>query len=228
MLFEELTEEPASLFHWAHDDNDRSVHLVPAGTVILRQGGPPEGLIEIVSGTLKLSQVTEDGRQIILGFPTAGEIVGLTGAREYRHAAETLTMTRVRLVRWKEFYRQLLRHRSVRESLLGWLDAREQMMQDHIAILSQQNPMSKLAAFLLKQHARQVRGSSRDHAFVELPMTQSDIATYLAIAPETCSRKMKALRQAKIIETGRRSGAGKLIRILDLKRLVEFANGPML
>ena len=228
MLFDELLEDSAGLFHWSHDDHHPSVQTIPAGRTVLRQGGEPEGLIEIVSGTLKLSQVTEDGRQIILGFPRAGEFLGLAGGKEYRHAAETLTMTQLRLIRWKEFYRQLLQHRSVREKLLGWFDAREKMMQDHIAILSLHSPMSKLAAFLIKQTAQQAKGGGQDPIILDLPMTQCDIAAYLAIAPETCSRKMKKLRQEKIIQTGVRSGAGKLVRILDRERLEELAIGPPL
>lgn len=226
MLFEELIDDSPELFPWSNDVHDQSIHLVPPAQVVQRQGSEPEDLIEIVSGTLKLSQVTEDGRQIILGFPSAGEIIGLTGAQECRHAAETLTVTQLRLIRRKEFYRRVLQRRAVREQLLGWFDAHEKMMQDHIAILSLQNPMAKLAAFLLKQHALQAKGR-QDHITIDLPMTQSDIATYLAIAPETCSRKMKKLRQETIIEAGVRRGSGKLLRILDRERLVEFANGPV-
>lgn len=54
------------------------------------------------------------------------------------------------------------------------------------------------------------------------------IATYLAIAPETCSRTMKKLREDEIIEARGRSGEGKLLKILNLERLNEVANGPFL
>jgi len=228
MLFDELIEGSASLCHWPHDVHDRTVHNVAAGQVVLRQGGKAECLFEIISGTLKLSQVTEDGRQIIVGFPSSGESVGLTGGKEYRYAAETLTMTRLRPVRWKAFYEQLSQNGSAREKLLAWSDAQEKMMQDHIAIHSLQSPLSKLAAFLLRQVSQQTKGAGHDDLIIDLPMTQRDIATYLAIAPETCSRTIKKLREDEIIESVSRSGEGKLLKILDRERLNEVANGPFI
>lgn len=228
MHCDELIEDSTSIFHWPDDVHDQTVYNVAAGQVVVLQGGKPECLFEIISGTLKLSQVTEDGRQIIVGFPSSGESVGLTGTQEYRYAAETLTMTRLRPVRWNAYYEQLLQRRSSREILLCWFDAQEKMLQDHIAVLSLQSPMSKLAAFLLKQISQQTKGAEHDEVIIDLPMTQRDIATYLAIAPETCSRTMKKLRDDEIIEARGRSCEGKLLKILNQERLFEVATGPLL
>lgn len=224
MLFDELIEGSSSLYPWPREANTWTVRDVPAGQAILRQGGRPECLFEIVSGTLKLSQVTEDGQQIILGFPSSGDLVGLTGGKEYRYAAETLTITRLRVIRWKAFYRQLLRDSSAREKLLGWIDAQEKMMHEHIAILALPSPLSRLAAFLIRQISQQKRGAAADCMTIDLPMTQRDIATYLEIAPETCSRTMKKLREDGIIAARDRSSAGQLLKILDRNRLNECAS----
>jgi len=228
MLFDKWVDGSSGLFPWPSDGHNWTVRDVPAGRGIFRQGGKPECLFEIISGMLKLSQVTEDGRQIILGFPSSGELVGLTGGKEYRYAAETLTPTRLRLIRWKAFYRQSLQDRAARERLLGWIDAQEEMMHEHVAVLALQSPLAKLATFLLRQVSRQKRGSVSDNVLVELPMTQRDIATYLEIAPETCSRTMKKLREERIIAAKSRSGNRQLLEILDRKRLNEFANTPSL
>lgn len=225
MLFDELVESSASLFQWPHDVHDRRVRNVAAGQVVVRQGSKSDGIFEIISGMLKLSQVTEEGRQIILGFPSAGDVIGLTGGQEYRYAAETVTVARLRPVPWTTFYEQTLQHRSARTKLLGWIDAQEQMVQDHIAVLSLQSPKSKLATFLLKQMAQQTKGTGYDDMVIGLPMTQRDIATYLAIAPETCSRAMKKLREDAIIESGGRTGEGQWLKILNRQRLNEAANG---
>lgn len=101
-------------------------------------------------------------------------------------------------------------------------------MQDHIAIHSLQSPLSKLAAFLLRQVSQQTKGAGHDDLIIDLPMTQRDIATYLVIAPETCSRTIKKLREDEIIESVSRSGEGKLLKILDRERLNEVANGPFI
>jgi len=228
MLFEELVEVSTSLFRWPQDVHDTTVRNVAAGQLVIRQGGKAEVIFEIISGTLKLSQVTEDGRHIILGFPSAGEVIGLTGGKEYRYAAETLTITRLRPVLWKAFYEQLLQKNSAREKFLGWIDAQEQMVQDHIAILSLRSPLSKLATFLLTQISQQTKGTGHDGMIIDLPMTQKDIATYLAIAPETCSRTMKKLREDATIEGGGRNDKGQLLKILTRERLTKAANGSNL
>jgi CRP-like cAMP-binding protein len=135
-------------------------------------------------------------------------------------------MTRLRPVNWNTLDEQMLQDRSAREKLLGWFDAQEKMVQDHIAILSLQSPLSRLATFLLKQVSQQTKDTRLDVIIIELPMTQRDIATYLAIAPETCSRMLKKLRDDEIVEARGRSGEGKLLKILDRERLNDVANGP--
>lgn len=223
MLFEKWTEGSSGRLPWPRDARSWAVRDVGARQVIFRQGGKPECLFEIINGMLKLSQVTEDGRQIILGFPTAGQLVGLTGGKEYRYAAETVTPTRLRLLRWTVFYRQLLQERPAREKLLRWIDAQEEMTHDHIAMLALQSPLSKLATFLLSYISQQKKSTGSESATVNLPMTQRDIANYLQIAPETCSRMMKKLRDDGIIAARDRSGDGQLLKILDRKRLSDFA-----
>ena len=226
MLFDKWTEGSSGLFQWPRDSRDWTVRDVAAGQAIFRQGGKPECLFEIVSGMLKLSQVTEDGRQIILGFPTSGKLVGLTGGKEYRYAAETLTPTRLRLIRWTVFYRQLLQDRSARDKLLGWIDAQEEMTHEHIAMLALQSPLSKLTTFLLGQISQQKKGPGTESVTIDLPMTQRDIANYLEIAPETCSRMMKKLRDDGIIAARDRSGSGQILKVPDRKRLNDYANSP--
>lgn len=224
-LFEELIDEAGGVFHWPDHRYDRTIRNVAAGQVIVRQGGAPDRVFEIISGTLKLSQVTEDGRQIILGFPAAGEAVGLTAGPEYRYAAETLTIARLRPVLRKAMYRQISGDRQARAQWLGWIDAREQMVQDHLAILSLNGPLPRLATFLLAQNTRQMKRAGRDDGVIDLPMTQRDIASYLAIAPETCSRTMKKLRTDAVIEAGVRNGDGRRIKILNRERLARAAIG---
>jgi len=226
MLFDKWVDGSSDLLQWPLDARNWIDRDVAAGQTIFRQGGKPECLFEIISGTLKLSQVTEDGRQIILGFPTSGKLVGLSGGKEYRYAAETLTPTRLRLVRWTVFYRQLLQDRSAREKLLGWIDAQEEMMHDHIAMLALRSPLPKLATFLLGQISQQRKGPGTESLTIDLPMTQRDIANYLEIAPETCSRIMKKLRDDGIIAARARSGSGQILKIVDRKRLGNFANSP--
>ena len=226
MLFDSWVEGSSRLFPWPSEGHDWTDRDVAAGRTIFRQGGKPECLFEIVSGTLKLSQVTEDGRQIILGFPSTGDLVGLTGGKEYRYAAETLTPTRLRLIRWTAFYRQLLQERPAREKLLRWLDSQEEMTHEHIAMLGLPSPLSKLATFLLRQIYRQRRGPGLENVIIDLPMTQRDIATYLEIAPETCSRTMKKLRGDGIIAARDRFANRQLLEILDWKRLNDFTNTP--
>ncbi len=206
---------------------------IAANQMLFRQGDPSKYLFEIVSGTLKLSQVAESGQQTIIGFPSSGEIVGLSGAGEYRYDAKTLTAVRLRPARLKILNRQLLQMRLAPEKLMDWINVHERLAEEHIAVLSLQSPLSKLATLLLNQLARQMKANQikigrNAGKNIDLPMTQQDIATYLAIAPETCSRTMKKLRADGILETIGRSGEGQLLKILNLQRLRAIANEPFL
>jgi CRP/FNR family transcriptional regulator, anaerobic regulatory protein len=222
-LFEELRDSPSKLFQWPDDQKNRRQRIFTAGKILFHQGSKPDQIYEVVTGTLKLSRVTENGGHIILGFPTSGAIIGLGNLKEYQYTAETLTPAKLLSTRHLVFQKDVLQNMSSGKKLMQWIDWQEDIALSHISVLAMHHPVSRIAAFLLKFVQQQ--GAHGDPVEIQLPMTQRDIAGYLAIAPETYSRIMKKLRENGILRSKGHGRNGNQIEIMDMGRLARFADG---
>ncbi len=222
-LFENLQDSRGKLLPWSRDQKDRRQRSVTAGEVLFHQGSKPEHIYEVVTGTLKLSRVTENGRHIVLGFPSSGAIIGLTGSKEYQYTAETLTPAKLLSTRHLLFQKNILQNLGNGKKLLQWIDRQEDIALDHISVLAMHHPVSRIAAFLMNIASQQ--GGNQDPIEIQLAMTQRDIAAYLAIAPETYSRIMKKLREGAIVRAKGQGRNGNLVEIADMARLALIAEG---
>lgn len=222
-LFEELRDSPSRLFQWPDDQKNRRQRIFTAGKILFHQGSKPDQIYEVVTGTLKLSRVTENGGHIILGFPTSGAIIGLGNLKEYQYTAETLTPTKLLSTRHLIFQKNILQNMSNGKKLLQWIDMQEDIALSHISVLAMHHPVSRVAAFLLKIVKQQ--DANKDPIEIQLPMTQRDIAGYLAIAPETYSRIIKRLRENGILRSKGHGRNRNWIVILDMARLAQIADG---
>jgi len=86
-------------------------HQYPAESVLFMEGQASQGLMVIVSGRVKLSTASADGRTIVVRVAGAGEVLGLSATvvgRTSELTAETLEPTRVKIVP-RESFKQWLR-----------------------------------------------------------------------------------------------------------------------
>lgn len=222
-LFDDLQDSQGTLLSWSREQKDHRQRNVAAGEVLFHQGGRPEHIYEVVTGTLKLSRVTENGRHIILGFPSSGAIIGLTGAQDYRFTAETLTPAKLISTRHMLFQKAMLQNIANGKKLMQWIDKQEDITLDHISVLAMHQPVSRIAAFL-SNIARQ-QGADQAPTEIQIAMTQRDIACYLAIAPETYSRIIKKLRENGILRSKGPGRIGNMVEISDMARLDQIADG---
>lgn len=96
--------------------------------------------------------------------------------------------------------------------------------EEHISLLTIAHINSRVAAFLMGI-ARKQSSSTGNSALLHLPMTQRDIATYLAIAPETYSRTLRKFRDAQILQPQISGNIRGALAIADIARLQEIACG---
>src|SRR6185437_546375 len=52
------------------------LEVVPGGSVVIHQGGPPDGLVVIGRGRARVDRTSADGRVVPLGYRGAGEVLG--------------------------------------------------------------------------------------------------------------------------------------------------------
>ena len=226
-LFDNLKKPEEKLFHWSRAESNEGLTRIPSGHTIFHEGSKPDYFFRICEGTAKVSKVTADGRQLIFGFPTIGEIIGLSGPREYSYTAEAINAVKLRPLSRAHFHKEIARNGMIAGKLLDWAFEHEEKMQAHISLLAMHHPSSRIAGFL-NMAANAPSLIKNNHPIeIVLPMTQHDIATYLAVAPETYSRFMRKFRENGILKprTGPSGKNGKKITITDIARLREIAKG---
>ena len=224
-LFGDTKRRHVGLSHRLQPRDLDGILAITAGQVLFHEGSRLDFVFEILCGTLKTSKVSEDGRQLIFGFPTAGDIIGVAGFNEYTETVETVTPARLLPIPRAKFFKELTEGTRATEKFLCWFNQYEDRRRDHVTLLSMHRPASRVAGFLLQIARTQSPGKLKDAVQIHLPMTQRDISHYLAVAPETYSRVMRQFRESEIVGEKKSLGGGHNVEIAHLGRLEKIANG---
>lgn len=194
-------------------------HL-PAKSVIFREGDPAQRAYSIVEGVVKLSRLLADGKQQVVGFRFAGDILGYAAGKTYAFDAETLTnghfcrIERSRLDSLLRLYPQMERR------MLDLCLRELSNTQDQLVSVGRRSAEARVASFLLGlADAYRQRGPLPPE--LPMPMTRSDIGDFLGLTLETVSRSFAAFkRQQLITEPGH-----QMVRILDMAALLRLTEG---
>ncbi|MEE8464376.1 MAG: Crp/Fnr family transcriptional regulator [Gammaproteobacteria bacterium] len=183
---------------------------------LVRAGDPCEQYCLPRSGALKAYRNTPDGREQVMGFYLPGELAGLDGLADGRsqwnlvtlEASSLCTVTHKNLIEAAGQVPELL------NSLMRRLSGDMLKAAD---LATGSSAEARLAGFLI-DIARRIGDACLDGAVFCLPMSRQDIASYLALAPETISRLFARLRDDGLIDVDR-----KRLRILDHPGLSQIA-----
>lgn len=188
---------------------------VRRGTPLFRQDDPFASLYAVRTGVFKTCVTAPDGREQVTGFHLAGEIIGLDGIVNERHAchavaledAEVCVMPFARLA-------ELAREVDALQQHLHRVMSRE-IVREHglMLLLGTRRAEERLAAFLLNLTQRlQARGFSGSE--LVLRMTRQEIGSYLGLTLETVSRTLSRFAAEGLIEVQHRH-----VRILERAKL---------
>jgi CRP/FNR family transcriptional regulator, anaerobic regulatory protein len=188
---------------------------VKAGQPLYREGDGFHNIYAVRSGTFKSSLTLADGREQVSGFHMAGELMGLDGLAQSRHASSATALEDAEICSIP--YSQLAELSSDSTSLqlvVGRLMSRE-IVREHslMVLLGSMNAEERLAAFLLNLSQR-MRARGYSPSEFHLRMTRAEIGSYLGMKLETVSRTFSAFQQQRLLEVDK-----KHVRILDLAGL---------
>ena len=191
------------------------------GRHLYHQGDEFTSVYAVRSGTLKAYHTTNDGREQITGFYFPGEIVGMDGISQSRHASSACALETAAVC-------------EIPFSSLETLSARMPQLQRHffqlmsreitddqqlITLLSKSSADARVAALLFSISVRNARRQLSARQF-RLSMTRVDIGNYLGLTVETVSRVFSRLQKAAVVQVNNRE-----ISILDEAALKQRANG---
>lgn len=160
------------------------------GATLFSEGEKASHVYRVVTGAVRLSRTTADGRRQIIGFRLPGESVGFEWGAAYGLSAEAADP--VQAVR-----SSVPAGERMAASLISALRRQLEAAQDHIVLLGRQTAHEKVASFLV-DFAR--RSSAGDGQAFDLHVSREDIADYLGLTFETVSRVMSDLKRRRLIE----------------------------
>jgi len=192
-----------------------TLRRVRHGMALYHAGDSFGPIYAIRSGTFKSVLLDENGSYQVLGFPMAGEVLGLDGieAQHYRTEAVALEDSEVAIIPFprlanlggkagalQQFVYRLLSRQLAREHMQMWL-------------LGSLGAESRVAAFLLIIGERYARLGYSDTRF-NLRMTRLDLGSFLGLTQETVSRALSRFDEEGLIDVH-----NKDLHVLDAERL---------
>lgn len=181
-----------------------------AGETLLWEGDEAVFVANVVSGVMKLSTQTSDGREQILGLAYPSDFLGRPFGDTTPYSAEAISETVVCVFLRSDFERFALDHSRLEHKLLertlGELDRTRRWM----LLLGRMNAEERLATLLLEIGERSIAATcgnliQTDPDRFDLPMSRQQIANILGLTIETVSRHFTKMRDEGVIELrGRR------------------------
>lgn len=195
------------------------LHNLDTGEMLCREGDSAERFFIVLSGSVKLFRVTDQGSERVLGSAGADDVLAEVAAcspdGRYPWYAQCLEPSRVR-----SFSGALLR-----EMVAGRSDYMMNVMRYVAAAMSQtvadrtiltaQNARERLVQYLLSLIPDTDRRNTGP--VLELPLPKGLLASQLAMQPETLSRVLKELRDRGLVRVAQRQ-----VTILNRAGLHEF------
>jgi CRP/FNR family transcriptional regulator len=195
--------------------------VVHAGETIYQAGESFGCLYVLNSGFAKIVNLSQDGREQVVGLHFRGDWLGLDGIATGRYGCDAIAMDTGEV--WSVRYDALLVAAAKQPALLGVMHhaMSREIGRDRDTMLSLCTlPADARVADFLRYWADALaeRGLRTDQ--ITLRMTRAEIGNYLGLTLESVSRSLSRLAHAKLIgftEKGRRD-----LRIPDVAALSAF------
>jgi CRP/FNR family nitrogen fixation transcriptional regulator len=157
------------------------------------QDEPVTRLFKVISGVVRTSRFTVEGRRQIGEFYYAGDVFGLEPGPLHRFAAEALSDCEIAVVK-RSAVRQAVGEAVFNAAILEATSRELDKAQEHLLVLGRKSAVQRVASFLMGMAGRKAADA------VELPMGRQDMADYLGLTIETVSRTLTQLQGDNVVE----------------------------
>ncbi len=166
------------------------------GDVIYAHEDAAEFVYEVVEGMVRTVLLSNEGRRVVRGFFTPGDVFGLTRNGRHESSAEAVSAATVARCGRRRLESLALVDPIMARELWAWLLVEGERTTARLALLTHARAVERIAYFLTEM-AERVGEADR----LQLPMSRYDIGDYLGLSSETVSRAFTALRRRGLIST---------------------------
>jgi CRP/FNR family transcriptional regulator, anaerobic regulatory protein len=193
---------------------------VPKGQVIVWEGDRASICANLVSGVLKLTSGTEDGREQIVGLLYPGDFVGELFVDEAQVTVTALSDADLCFYARDRFEQVLDRHAALERLLLKRTMDSLKEARARLLVLGRRTAEEKVAGFLIEMSDRLAENGKPARAF-DLPLARGEIADVLGLTIETVSRQFTRMKSDGLIALPH----GRRVEVEDRERLAECVGG---
>ena len=186
------------------------------GAVVFHEGGGSDEIVVVLSGRVKVSTVTDDGREVVLAFRGPGDLVGELSAIDRRPRSATVAAVEpveALTLAASEFRAFLHAHPRVALLLLEMLSRRLRDADRKRVEFAAHDTVGRVSARLVElaeAHGRPVGAGVE----ITLPLSQEELAGWTGASREAVGKALQLMRGLGWVATQRRR-----ITVLDLEAL---------
>jgi CRP/FNR family cyclic AMP-dependent transcriptional regulator len=176
------------------------------GTALFHEGQQADRVMVVLSGTVKLSSVSEEGKEVLLALRGPGDLLGELGALDGRPrsasaiAVEDLEALVVPVADFKAF---LEKHPRAALVIVEMLARRLRDADRKRVEFAAQDSMSRVAARIVELSER--FGEEHDGVLqIDLPISQEELAGWTGCSRDSVVKALQAMRGLGWIDTERR------------------------
>lgn len=193
---------------------------VKRGETLVRKGEPFTNLYAIRTGFFKTRVASQDGREQVMGFPMAGETIGLDGIVNALHTCDVVALedAEVCVMPFDQLEALSRDVRALQRHLYQTMSQEIVRERGVMLLIGSMRSEERIASFLLDLTQRlHVRGYSQSE--LVLRMTREEVGSYLCLKLETVSRAFSKFAAEGILDVKHRH-----VQILDRDALRVIVN----
>ncbi len=186
------------------------------GCVLVNQGESSRWVVLLLSGTVKVLSLTDEGDEVVFGVRGAGGLIGELEAADGKPRPATvvaLEPVEALVISYQDFAAFFATHRGAVWLLVATLCERLRDAERKRLELGSYSITRRLSMQLVEL-AEQYGQPAQQGVRISLPLTQDDLASTIGASREAVSKALRSLRTRGWIATGRRS-----LLVLDLAAL---------
>lgn len=190
------------------------------GNNIFHEGMYPQGVYCVNYGKIKVSKLGEDGKEQILRFVKAGDLLGyrsLLGDEKYFASAVAMEESGVCFIPKDLFLGILQKDGTLTMEMMKLLSDDLRKAETNVTHMAQKPVRERLAEALL--FIKETYGFEEDGTTLNLRITREELANLVGTATETVIRLLSEMNKEEVIHL-----EGKKIQILDTIELLDIAN----
>jgi CRP/FNR family cyclic AMP-dependent transcriptional regulator len=192
------------------------IRRFPVGAALFNERAPGDAVFVLVSGRVKLTCVTEGGREALLGIREPGDLIGEMSAIDQSPrlaSAIALDPVEVLIVSSQAFVSFLDSTPSVALGLVRMLNRRLREAARERIEFGTLDTVARVCSRLVDL-ADRFGAPEGDGVHIELAITQEELAAWTGASREAVIRALRTLRELGWIETRRRG-----VTVLEVEQL---------